>query len=219
LIGLGLSKGDRVCILAYNCVEWMEIYTATAMAGLIAVPINFRFVGPEIQYVVENSEASALVVEDKLLGAIESIRDALSITSKIFITFGGPTRHAGYRSYEDLIAAASDRPPAVNVAAEDPWTLMYTSGTTGKPKGAIRSHRGSAMLSLVTEVELGFSRHDSAMLVMPMCHANSLYFFSALIAAAFAPSTVGRVSIQNILFARWPKAVRRSRRWCQRISS
>ena len=50
LIGLGLSKGDRVCILAYNCVEWMEIYTATAMAGLIAVPINFRFVGPEIQY-------------------------------------------------------------------------------------------------------------------------------------------------------------------------
>ncbi len=56
---------------------------------------------------------------------------------------------------------------------------MYTSGTTGKPKGAIRNHRGGAMLSLVTEIELGLSRHDSALLVMPMCHANSLYFYGA----------------------------------------
>jgi fatty-acyl-CoA synthase len=194
LIGLGLSKGDRVCILAYNCIEWMEIYTATAMAGLIAVPINFRFVGPEIQYVVENCEGSALIVQDKLLGAIESIRDTLPITSRNFIAFGRTGRHAGYRSYEDLIAAASDRPPAVNVAAEDPWTLMYTSGTTGKPKGAIRSHRGSAMLSLVTEVELGFSRHDSAMLVMPMCHANSLYFFGALVYCGGACTVYSRKS-------------------------
>lgn len=194
LVGLGLSKGDRVCILAYNCVEWMEIYSATAMAGLIAVPINFRFVGPEIQYVIENCEASALVVQDQLLGAIELIRDTLPIRSKNFIAFGRTARHAGYRSYEELISAASDRPPAVNVAAEDPWTLMYTSGTTGKPKGAIRSHRGSAMLSLVTEVELGFSRHDSAMLVMPMCHANSLYFFGALVYCGGACTVYSRNS-------------------------
>ena len=56
---------------------------------------------------------------------------------------------------------------------------MYTSGTTGKPKGAIRSHRGGALLSLVTEIELGLRRDDGALLVMPMCHANSLYFFGA----------------------------------------
>ncbi|MCC7049127.1 MAG: AMP-binding protein, partial [Alphaproteobacteria bacterium] len=61
----------------------------------------------------------------------------------------------------------------------DPWMLMYTSGTTGRPKGAIRSHRGGTLLSLVTEVELGIKREDSAMLVMPMCHANSLYFFGS----------------------------------------
>ena len=71
LIGIGLSKGDRICILAYNCLEWMEIYAATALAGLIAVPINFRFVGPEIAYIVENCEAKALIVQDELLDAVE----------------------------------------------------------------------------------------------------------------------------------------------------
>src|SRR5262245_14912108 len=95
LLGLGLSKGDRVCILAYNCVEWMEIYAATALAGLIAVPINFRLVGPEIQYVVENCEARALIVQDELLVAIEEIRAVLPIAAGNVIVFGGSGRHRG----------------------------------------------------------------------------------------------------------------------------
>jgi acyl-CoA synthetase (AMP-forming)/AMP-acid ligase II len=86
---------------------------------------------------------------------------------------------AGYRAYEDLLQAASDREPGQPVAPEDPWALMYTSGTTGRPKGAIRSHAGAALLSLVTEIELGLGRGDGALLVMPLCHANSLYFFGA----------------------------------------
>src|SRR5262249_50563789 len=178
LMGLGLSKGDRVCVLAYNCVEWLEIYAATALAGLVAVPINFRLLGPEIRYIVENCEASAVIVQDQLLDAIEQTRDAIPVAADKFILFGA-SRRAGYRGYEDLIAAATDRPPSGTVTPEDPWTLMYTSGTTGKPKGAIRSHGGGAMLSLVTDVELGFSSRDSGLLVMPMCHANSLFFFGA----------------------------------------
>src|ERR1700731_4290829 len=59
LLGLGLAKGDRVAVLAYNCIEWLEIYAAAAKAGLVAVPINFRLVGEEIRYVVENCEAAA----------------------------------------------------------------------------------------------------------------------------------------------------------------
>jgi len=66
------------------------------------------------------------------------------------------------------------------VLAKDFWTLMYTSGTTGAPKGAIRSHGAGALMSLVTAIELGFSRDDAALLAMPMCHANSLYFAAAL---------------------------------------
>ena len=178
LLGLGLKPGDRVCVLAYNCIEWLEIYVATAMAGLVAVPINFRLVGAEINYIVANCEAGALIVQDELIVAIEPIRAELPLAAGNYIAFGAKIP-AGYRAYEDLLAAAKDTPPGVTVRADDPWTLMYTSGTTGKPKGAIRSHRKGALLSLVTDIELGLSNRDSALLVMPMCHANSLYFFGA----------------------------------------
>ena len=178
LIGIGLAKGDRVCVLAYNCVEWLEIYAATAMAGLIAVPVNFRLVGAEISYIVQNCEARALIVQDELLGAIEPLRGDLPVPARNFIAFGSRCP-AGFRGYEDLIAGAKDTSPDVVVRGGDPWTLMYTSGTTGKPKGAIRSHQKGALLSLVTDIELGLSVRDSALLVMPLCHANSLYFFGA----------------------------------------
>src|SRR6516225_3090266 len=179
LLGLGLSKGDRVVTLAYNTVEWVEIYVAAAKAGLVAVPLNFRLVGPEIRYIVDDSEAHALIVQDQLLSAVEDIGKDLSVPPKRRIWFGTGKCPAGYIAYEDLIAAAKDSEPGVTAAPDDPWMLMYTSGTTGNPKGAIRNHRGGAMLSLITEIELGMHRTDGALLVMPMCHANSLYFFGA----------------------------------------
>ena len=177
--GIGLGKGDRVCVLAYNCLEWLELYAAAALAGVVVVPINFRLTGPEVRYIVENCEAQALVVQDELLGVVESVRAELPIPATNFIHFGAAPRPAGYHVYEDLLVQARDSRPSIDIESSDPWTLMYTSGTTGNPKGAIRSHQGGAMLSLVTEVELGISRHDAALLVMPMCHANSLYFFGA----------------------------------------
>ena len=179
LLGLGLSKGDRVAVLAYNCVEWAEIYAATAKAGLIAVPINFRLLGKEVQYIVENSEAAALIVQDELAGVVEEVRQDLPLKDDYLIHFGATACPTGYRDYEDIIAIASSKEPDLHVATSDPWIFMYTSGTTGNPKGAIRSHRGGILLSLVTEIELGLHQKDDALLVMPMCHANSLYFFGA----------------------------------------
>jgi fatty-acyl-CoA synthase len=179
LLGLGLSKGDRVAILAYNCVEWCEIFAATAKAGLVALPINFRLVGKEVLYIVGNSEASAIIVQDELVDLVEEIREDLPLKSDRFIHFGSRPCPAGYHSYEDFVAAGSGREPGQLVALSDPWTLMYTSGTTGNPKGVVRSHRSAVLLSMVTEIELGLHRNDGALLVMPMCHANSLNFFGA----------------------------------------
>jgi acyl-CoA synthetase (AMP-forming)/AMP-acid ligase II len=189
LSGLGLAKGDRVAVLAYNRVEWLEIYAATAKAGLVAVPVNFRLVGAEIRYIVENCEARAFIVEDALVGTVEEVRSDLPVPPRNFIHLGGATSPPGYRAYEDLLAAARDDEPGTTVLPHDPWVLMYTSGTTGRPKGAIRSHIGSANLSLVTEIELGISQRDAALLVMPMCHGNSLYFFGGFTFCG-APCTV-----------------------------
>ncbi len=175
LLGLGLEKGDRVALLAYNCVEWMEIYAALARAGLVAVPINFRLTAPEIAYIAQHSEARAFIVQEDLVERVEPARAELAIEARRWIRFGGAAP-SGWTAYEALIAAAGTKAPAVQVRPADPSALMYTSGTTGRPKGAIRSHEGSTLIALATALEMGFGRDDTALLVMPMCHANSLYF-------------------------------------------
>src|ERR1700743_448675 len=81
LLGLGLAKGDRVAILAYNCGEWCEIFAATAKARLVALPINFRVVGKEVQFIIDNAEASAVIVQDELVGLVDEIRNDISIKS------------------------------------------------------------------------------------------------------------------------------------------
>ena len=175
LLGLGLSKGDRVGLLAYNSVEWMEIYVALARAGLVAVPVNFRLMSPEISYILTHAEARAVIVQDDLVDRVEPIRGEVPLPAGNYIHFGAAAP-SGWRSYEALIDAASAAPPSVVVRPEEPFALMYTSGTTGKPKGAVRNHEGNALIALATAVEFRFSRDDTALLVMPMCHANSLYF-------------------------------------------
>jgi acyl-CoA synthetase (AMP-forming)/AMP-acid ligase II len=183
LLGLRLDKGDRIAILAYNCVEWMEIYAATAKAGLIAVPINFRLREEEIRYIVEDCAAGAFIVQDDLMESVARLRGEVAISSGNFIHFGQRATPAGFASYEALIAAADETEPTVLVAAEDTWTLIYTSGTTGKPKGAMRSHGSHALLNFATLLDMGFGRDDRCLLVMPMCHANSLNFASAFVYA------------------------------------
>ena len=180
LLGLGLAQGDRVAVLAYNCVEWLEIYAAGAKAGLVIVPVNFRLRAEEIQYVVADSGARAFIVQDEFAGHVEEIRARMDVRNMCLVWLGNARCPAGFRAYEDIVAAASDAEPAVVVDPASPWCFIYTSGTTGNPKGAIRSHRASAMLSLINNAEMGISRQDTMLLVMPMCHANSLYFGSAL---------------------------------------
>ncbi len=183
LLGLGLVKGDRVALLAHNCVEWLEWYVALARAGLVAVPINFRLAGPEVAYIVQHSGAAALIVQDSLRPLVEGVRAELEVAPQRWVLLAHDADSAvpaGGCGYEALIAGAAAAPsangPATQVQAEDLFALMYTSGTTGRPKGAKRSHAGNALLALATATEFGMTREDVGLLVMPLCHANSLYF-------------------------------------------
>jgi len=180
LLGLGLARGDRVAILAYNRVEWLEIYVAMAKAGLVAVPINFRLVGPEIRYIAEDAGAKAFIVQDDLVEAVDSIRSDLSIADDRYVHMGRTEPPAGYQSYECLIERSAANEPAAQVQIDGAATFMYTSGTTGRPKAAIRSHESNALLALSTALEHGFSRDDTGLLVLPMFHANSMWYAQVL---------------------------------------
>ncbi len=179
LLGLGLSRGDRVAILAYNCVEWLEMYAATAKASLVAVPVNFRLVATEIRHILQDAGARAVVVQDELVERIEELLPDLSRPPPALIQFGRRRPPRGFHSYEDLLAAGAAEEPGGDALAADPWTMMYTSGTTGRPKGAVQTHQSAATIALVTDLDFGFTAGDTPLLVMPMCHANSLYFFAA----------------------------------------
>ena len=176
LSAAGLSRGDRLAVLAFNCIEWMEIYAAAAKAGLIVIPTNFRLLGAEIRYQIEDSGAKVMIVQSDLRDRVEEIRANLPIAEKNFVCFGSERQPAGYQSYEDLIARAAASEPELDIDPKDIWTIMYTSGTTGRPKGAMRSQAGDSLLHAYTARAMGIGGNDTGLLVMPMCHANSLWF-------------------------------------------
>ena len=175
LLALGLQKGDRVAVLAANCVEWMEMYAGLARAGLVVVPINFRLRPVEVAYILTDCEARALISQrefaEPLLASGEL--NAFDALTAIAMYDDAPP---GWLNYEQLFAAPASAPTWPKVEASDMSALMYTSGTTGKPKGVIRSHQGSTLIAMATAVEMGFGEQDRALIVMPLCHANSLYF-------------------------------------------
>ena len=177
LAGLGVKKGDRFAILAFNCIEWLEIYAASAKGGQVTVPIMFRLAPPEMEYVIKHSECKAFIVAKDFVEVVNSIRKNLpNIPKENFIYFGDDKAPEGYRHYESLIAKASPQEPDVVVDGDDIWNIMYTSGTTGKPKGVIRTHEGNIAQYVMNAMNMGLRPDDCVMLVMPMCHINSIFY-------------------------------------------
>ncbi len=175
LLSLGLSKGDKVAVLLENSIEIVEVFLATAKTGIIIVPINFRLVSAEVEYIADNSDAKAFIVHDEFTSTVDPIKANLkNIAAENYIAVGRTVE--GYRGYDDFIANASDSEPAIEVAPADTWILIYTSGTTGKPKGVVRSHESHIAFFLINSIDFGFGEHDNCMNVMPLCHINSTFF-------------------------------------------
>ncbi len=175
LVSLGLNKGDKVAVFMENSIEIIEIFLATAKTGIVMVPINFRLVGKEVAYIVDNSDARALIVDDEFAPIIQEIKPVLqNIPDENYIVAGKEV--PGFKFYDQVMASASDHEPDTVVNPEDTWILIYTSGTTGKPKGVIRSHESHIAFYLINAIDFGFSHHDICMNVMPLCHINSTFF-------------------------------------------
>ena len=175
LLSLGLKKGDKVAVLLENSIEIIEIYLSVAKTGIVIIPINFRLVGPEIEYIANNSDAQAFIVHDEFISTVDSIKQNLkNIKSDKYIVVG--EKREGYLEYETFIQGASESEPEVVVEPKDTWILIYTSGTTGRPKGVVRSHESHIAFYFINAVDFGFNEHDICMNIMPLCHINSTFF-------------------------------------------
>ncbi len=176
LLAMGLRKGDRVAVMLYNCVEFVEVDCAFAKAGLVVVPVNWRYVEKEIEYVVDDSDAKAMIVGEDFVDCIDRLRGGFKKIGADRFVCAGSKRFEGYRDYEQLIASSPDTVPDVCVEGGDTWFQIYTSGTTGVPKGVVRSHQSYIAFYLINAVEFGFSQSDKGMVVMPLFHVNSTFY-------------------------------------------
>ena len=140
----GVRTGDRVAVLALNAMEVWEAYLAGVRLGAIVVPLNFRLVADEVAYQLADSGAVAIVVDTPLAEVAAKAREQVPEV-RTALVIGAGSAGPGSESYETALAAASTEPLEVAVDEDTPAFIMYTSGTTGHPKGAVLTQRNLLM--------------------------------------------------------------------------
>ena len=171
LLKLGLKKGDRVAILLNNCCQSIECSYGIARAGLVFVPLNTRYSADEHLYILNDSEAKALLFGEEFADVIRPILNRPSAVSWPIGVPGSISKPV--HSYEELLAQASPGDPEIEISDEDLYDIRYTAGTTGRPKGAVHTHRNNIIM-LYNVLMDGFhiQEGDAILLTAPVTHAS-----------------------------------------------
>ena len=165
----GIGKGDRIALLLDNRSEFLFVLLASARLGAIAVPMNVRQRRPEIQFMLSQSGARVLLFEADLA---EELPDRAHTPGlELYFHVGGSCDQS--LPFESLLGDAPDL-PAITVDEEDPFCILYTSGTTGQPKGAVLTHLGLVHTALHYEQALGLRAGDISCLAVPALHVTGL---------------------------------------------
>ena len=174
---LGLRSGDRISILAYNGVEFIETIMAAAKLGLILVPLNWRLTAAELGFILNDSDAETLLFDSDLSQRVQGVRGSTSL--KRYIAFGDQNI-SDAQTYERLLASQSEDEPELDVAPslDTAHIIMYTAGTTGRPKGAILSQGASFWNVLNLNLAMDFTSRDRNLVVLPMFHIGGIGLFT-----------------------------------------
>jgi long-chain acyl-CoA synthetase len=169
-----VKKGDRVALLLGNSIEFCLLVFACVKLGAIAVPLNTRLKEKELTFMLEQSGSRLLFVDDEFLHKVETMRDEDSISGiQYFFLVGNQTpKRKDYLPYEIVEQTSSFE--EVIVSEEDPLFIMYTSGTTGLPKGAIGSHLGAIHSSMNYEMVLHTNHEAKTLIAVPLFHVTGL---------------------------------------------
>jgi fatty-acyl-CoA synthase len=174
LQALGLKRGDRVATLMWNHYAHLETYFAVPCAGAVLHTLNLRLHPDELAFIARHAGDRFLIVDDVLLPLYERFRERVDLERAIVVPVSGSAVPEGYEDYEALLARGADlETPAL--AEEEPAGMCYTSGTTGRPKGVVYSHRALVLHSLASALPdaLALSNADAVCPVVPMFHVNA----------------------------------------------
>lgn len=171
---LGIHQRDNVAVLQYNYPETLESIFACFKMGCGAVPINFRLHPKECAFIIDHSEAKAVILSGEFNEAMMEIRDRIPNVRHL-ITLSGA--QGEILDYEELLSVETDRFRDTDVHPEDLAWLFYTSGTTGMPKGAMLTHRNllAASMNFYADICPGFGPDDAVLHAAPLSHGSGIY--------------------------------------------
>lgn len=180
MLDLGIRKGDKVAVYARNSIEYLEIFYATAKIGVVLVTLNFWLRMSELAVLCNHSDATFLFLDQEFQKAFADERYQFHGLAENSVIIIGHPQEGSWHAYRELIDRYPGNEPDIKVDWQDPYWMLYTSGTTGNPKGLIRSHGRTALCSWYPMMEFGFVHDDYFMAISPFFHGVTFFVLMVL---------------------------------------
>ena len=174
LIKLGVKKGERVACLMVNSSEFLEVFFACAKTGMIILPLNFRLVVPELEYIINDCTPSVLIYSSDFIEKVEKIKVSQD-KIKHYLKHKGD-QFADDLSIDEFVSSFPAEEPVLSkeTAFKDPLLIMYTSGTTGNPKGAVLSNENFFFGAIHSMLSYGVNATYKSLVIAPLFHIGAL---------------------------------------------